>query len=532
MEQMVGQLVSFVLYFLLMLGVGFFFMWKDRKNTSEAGYFLGGRKMGPYVTALSAQASDMSGWLLMGLPGSVLAAGFGEIWIAIGLAIGTYLNWLLIAGRLRKFSQAAGDSITIPQYLNNRFKAKGKGLQVIAAVIFFVFFTLYVASGYIAGGELFSTVLGPILEPAGLNVPAFTMAIFGLILLAYTFMGGFSAVCWTDFFQALLMLAAVIFVPIFVTFSQGLDLSQAGAHLDSGTFLNFFPHDNAWDNIATVASGLAWGLGYCGMPHILVRFMSIKSSKLIKPSRRVATVWVVITLVMSVFIGVVGAAWTALIAALGGKTENVFIYMIQNTLPGFGGGLFGGLLLSAIMAAAMSTADSQLLVASSAFTSDIYKPIIRKKASEKETMWVGRIVVAIIAVLAYGIAMIPTNEGSFNIMDLVGYAWAGFGSAFGPVIVLSLFWKRFTYKGAIAGMIGGGVTVITWIVLHYPGIAVLNTGVYELIPGFIVGMAACIITTLLDKRHPEAEAMYDYAVKFDDEKAAETATPAEESVQA
>ena len=496
----VGMLMAILCYFALMLGIGVVFMVKGKKNESEAGYFLGGRKMGPYVTALSAQASDMSGWLLMGLPGSIMALGFGEVWIAIGLAIGTYLNWLIVAARLRKFSQAAGDSITIPQYLNNRFKAKGKVLQIVAAVIFCICFTVYVSSAYKAGAALFSTVLG-------LENEAVSMAIFGVILLAYTFMGGFSAVCWTDFFQALLMLVAVLFVPIFVMTSNGLDLSQAGAMVGVENYFNFLPSGKFdWASISTIISGLAWGLGYCGMPHILVRFMSIKSSKLIKPSRRVASVWVVITLAMAVFIGVVGAVFSPDLA----NTEHVFINMVKTTLPPF----VAGILLSAILAAAMSTADSQLLVASSAFTSDIYKPLIKKNASDKEILWVGRIVVAIIAVLAYVIAIIP---GLGGIMDLVSNAWAGFGAAFGPVIVLSLFWKRFTYKGAISGMIAGGLTVILWIATGLNGI----TGLYELFPGFIVGMAACIIATLLDSRHPEAEEMYEYAVNFNDEEVAE-----------
>ena len=493
----IGELLAFIFYFVLMLAIGVVFMLKDKKNESEAGYFLGGRQMGPYVTALSAQASDMSGWLLMGLPGSILAIGFGEVWIAIGLAIGTYLNWLLIAGRLRKFSQAAGNSITIPQYLNNRFKANGKTLQIISAVIFCICFTVYVASGYKAGAALFSSVLG-------IKSEALSMAIFGIIMLAYTFMGGFNAVCWTDFFQALLMLVAVIFVPIFVLVSK--DLNLASITTTAPNYFNLLPSGKFdWESISSILSGLAWGLGYCGMPHILVRFMSIKSSKLIKPSRRVASVWVFITLGMSVFIGVVGRVFMPELIA--GSSENVFINMVSKTLPGF----VSGICLSAILAAAMSTADSQLLVASSAFTCDIYKPIIKKNASDKEVMWVGKIVVAVIAVLAYAIAIIP---GTGSIMDLVGNAWAGFGAAFGPVIVLSLFWKKFTYKGAVSGMIAGGLTVILWIAFSVQGL----TGIYELFPGFIVGMVACILGSILDKKdNTEVEKFFEYAVKFDDE---------------
>ena len=494
----IGELIAFIVYFVAMLGIGFFFMFR-KKTESEEGYFLGNRKMGPFVTAMSAQASDMSGWLLMGLPGSVLALGFGEVWIAIGLALGTYFNWLFIAGRLRKFSQATGNAITIPQYLNNRFKSSGKTLQVVSATIFLICFTIYVASGFKAGGALFKTVLG-------INSDALAMGIFGIIMLAYTFMGGFNAVCWTDFFQALLMLGAIIFVPIFVCFS-GLEGSGPVNFLSiaeqTPNYFNLLPSGKLdWESISSILSGLAWGLGYMGMPHILVRFMSIKSSKMIKTSRRVATVWVVITLLMSVFIGVVGHfVLPSLIT--NGEEEMVFINMVRIIFPAFISGIF----LSAILAAAMSTADSQLLVASSAFTCDIYKPIIRKKASEKETLWMGRLVVVIIAVVAYVIAIIP---GSGSIMSLVDNAWAGFGAAFGPVIILSLYWKKFSYRGAVAGMIAGGLTVVLWIIFLSD-----LTGLYELFPGFIVGMLACIVGTKLDKKNnTPAEEMYEEALNF------------------
>lgn len=497
----IGELLAFILYFILMLGIGFFFMFKKKSDT-EAGYFLGDRKMGPFVTAMSAQASDMSGWLLMGLPGSILALGFGEVWIAVGLAIGTYLNWLLIAGRLRKFSQATGDAITIPQYLNNRFKASGKTLQVVSATIFLICFTIYVASGFKAGAALFSTVLG-------IESSALSMAIFGVIMLAYTFMGGFNAVCWTDFFQALLMLGAIIFVPVFICFhgidgSGTIDFSSITA--SNPNFFNLLPSGKLdWESISAILSGLAWGLGYMGMPHIIVRFMSIKSSKMIKTSRRVASVWVVITLLMAVFIAMVGKVVFPELAA-NNEQEMVFIKMVRIVFPAFISGIF----LSAILAAAMSTADSQLLVASSAFTCDIYKPIINKKATEKQTLWMGRLVVIIISVVAYVIAIIP---GSGNIMDLVDNAWAGFGAAFGPVIILSLYWKKFSYKGAIAGMIAGGLTVVLWIIfLSEP------TGLYELFPGFIVGMAACIIGTKLDKKdNSAAEKTFESAMNFVEE---------------
>ena len=497
---MIGEILAFILYFVLMLAIGVYFMVKS-KSESESGYFLGGRKMGPFVTAMSAQASDMSGWLLMGLPGSVLALGFGEVWIAIGLALGTYFNWLFVAGRLRKFSQAAGDSITIPQYLNNRFKSSSKVLQIVSAVIFLVCFTVYVASGFKAGAALFQSVLG-------IKSTAFAMGIFAIILLAYTFMGGFSAVCWTDFFQALLMLGAVVFVPVFVTISGingegAIDFSSITANAPN--YFNLLPSGKLdWESISSIISGLAWGLGYMGMPHILVRFMSIKSSSMIKTSRRVASAWVVITLAMSVFIAVVGrVVFPELVT--NGEEEMVFIKMVRIVFPAFISGIF----LSAILAAAMSTADSQLLVASSAFTCDIYKPIINKNATEKQTLWMGRLVVIIIAIVAFLIAVLP---GSGSIMSLVENAWAGFGAAFGPVIILSLYWKKFTYKGAVSGMIAGGLTVVLWIAfLSKP------TGLYELFPGFIVGMIACVVGSILDKKdNTLSEQVYEQAIKFEE----------------
>jgi len=485
-----GELIAFILYFVIVIGIGIYFFSKS-KSSGEADYFLGGRSMGPWVTGLSAQASDMSGWLLMGFPGSILAAGFGKIWIAIGLAIGSYLSWLLVAGRLRTFSAKFGDSITIPQYLNNRFKSKNKILQVICALVFFVCFTVYVASGFKAGATLFKNVLGIDTTVA--------MLIFGAIIIIYTFTGGFKAVCWTDFFQALLMLCALIIVPVVMLVKN--DVSVASVTADAPNYFNFLPSGRFdYSSIADILSGLVWGFGYFGMPHIIIRYMAIKDVKLIKSSRRVATTWVVITLAAAVIIGITGRLILPELVESG--SEEVFIRLVRMTFPSF----ISGILLSAILAAAMSTADSQLLVASSAFTSDIYKPLIRKNAGSKETLWVGRGVVAVIAVAAF---LIANNPNSGSIMNLVENAWAGFGAAFGPVIILSLFWKRFTYKGAIGGIIGGALTVLFWILfLSKP------TGIYELLPGFAVGMICSVVVTLLDKKPSEdVEALFDSAVE-------------------
>ncbi len=486
----VSELIAFVIYFLFVLGIGLYFFRKS--SSGDKGYFLGNRQMGPWVTALSAQASDMSGWLLMGLPGSILMFGLGKVWIAIGLAIGTYLNWVFTAGRLRKFTMVAGDSITIPQYLNNRFKASSKSLQVVCAAIFFICFTVYVASGFKAAGTLFSTIL-----PISMDI---ALMISAVVILAYTFMGGFAAVCWTDFFQGLMMLGAIIIAPIAaVTIMGGIKLDLSA----SPNYLNMLPTGKFdYESIATILSGLAWGLGYFGMPHILVRFMAIKNSTMIKKSRLIASVWVVIALIASVFVGIIGRGFLPQLAA--GASETVFIEMVRSIFPGF----IAGILLAAILAASMSTADSQLLVASSAFTSDIYKPLIRKKANDKEISWIARGTVIIISIIAY---LIAKNPNSGSIMDLVENAWAGFGAAFGPVIILSLYWKRFTYKGALTGIIAGAVTVFVWIMwLKTP------TGLYELLPGFIVGFIGCYVGSMLDSApSKEVDKIFSEAMRAD-----------------
>ncbi|MBQ7242211.1 MAG: sodium/proline symporter PutP, partial [Firmicutes bacterium] len=465
-----------------------YFYFKD-KSCNETDYFLGGRKMGPWVTALSAQASDMSGWLLMGFPGSILAFGFGKVWIGIGLAIGTYLNWRFTAERLRKFSKAAGDSITIPQYLSNRFAAKSPGLRIVCAIVFLVCFTIYVASGFKAGGTLFQEVLG-------IN-GNLAMVIFAVILILYTFTGGFKAVCWTDFFQALMMVVALILVPIVILGVRKVSLSEIT--LTAPNYFNLLPSGKAdWESASSIISGLAWGLGYFGMPHIIVRFMSIEKSSMIKKSRRIATVWVVISLAMAVLIAVCGrVVFPELIDA--GK-ETVFIKLVRDIFPTF----IAGILLSAILAAAMSTADSQLLVASSCITSDLYKPMAKSNVSDQKLLRLGRLIVIIIAIAAFIIARNPNSGG---IMDLVENAWAGFGAAFGPVIIFSLYWKKFTYKGAIAGIIAGGATVFIW-----RGFFAGPTGVYELFPGFIAGVLGCVIATKVGKPvSPEAEKIFETA---------------------
>lgn len=499
-----GQTIAFVLYFLVVLIIGIIFFLRS-KSGGEKEYFLGGRSMGPWVTAMSAQASDMSGWLLMGFPGSILAFGMGQVWIGIGLALGTILNWVLVARRLRLFSQAANDSITLPQYLTNRFASKSSLLKIVCAVIFLISFTVYVASAFNAGTKVFVAVL-----PALAGKESIAMIIFAVLILAYTFMGGYKAVCWTDFFQGLLMLIALLAVPIVMAFSGNFDSSYNEAFASGITKFTINPFAAPWHEIV---SGLAWGLGYFGMPHILVRFMAVKNSKMIKKSSTVGITWLILTLTAAIMIAFLGRTYLlkggmALAEKLlpEGHQANVFIEIVIDIFPGF----ISGLLLAAIVAAAMSTADSQLLVASSSFTSDIYKPIIRKnKSSDKETMWVGRVLVLVIAVIAFFIAhggLKDPNSWGGSIMSMVENAWGLFGASFGPVVILSLFWKRFNYAGAVAGIIGGAVTDILWLLLFTNTVmdpVVFDTQVYEIFPGFVMGAIVAVVVTLLTKAPSE-----------------------------
>ena len=470
-----------VLYFAAMLGIGVVLFFKSKSN-SDKDYFLGGKTMGPWVSAMSAQASDMSAWLLMGLPGSILAFGLGQAWIGIGLAIGTALNWILVARRLRRFSEASGDAITVPQYLSNRFATKSKGLQVTCAVVFLVCFTVYVASAFVAGTNVFTSLFDIDKRVA--------MLIFASILIVYTFLGGYKAVCWTDFFQGMLMLAAVLAVPIIIVITKDLDFALLESTVIANDGTKYAFTSSLFSAPPTeIASGLAWGLGYFGMPHILVRFIAIKKPSMVKKSAIVAIAWVVIALTAVIFIAVFGRVLIGDKLLADGKQSMVFVELSRQLFPA----AISGILLAAIIAASMSTADSQLLVASSSFTSDIYKPLIRKNASEKEVLWIGRGVVLVIAVVAYFIAS-SEGEGAQAIMNLVENAWAGFGSSFGSVIILSLFWRRFTYKGALAGVIAGALTDVLWLIfLSGP------TGIYEIIPGFAVSMLASVIVTLIDK---------------------------------
>ncbi len=487
-----AEVVIFIVYLLFMLGIGVFFFLRS-KDGSDKTYFLGGRKMGAWVSALSAGASDMSAWVLMGLPASIYALGVGQVWIAVGLAVGYTVSWLLQAPRLRRFSIVANDSITIPQYLTNRFLSSSKALQIICAVIFLVAYTVYAASSVKACGTLFNTVIG-INEKTAMYIAA-------AIIISYTFLGGFQAVCWTDFFQGMLMLGALLIAPIFASFMLKNNAASSVAEISSQTagYWNAF---NSWKDIV---SGFGWGLGYFGMPHIIIRFMSLESQKSLKKSAKIGITWTVLIVLFAAAVGIIGRIFLGYDAVIE-KDSLVFITMVRKIFPA----LISGVLLSAILAASMSTADSQLLAAASAFASDVYKPVIRKgKAKDKEMLWVGRIVVLAIAVLA---VVIASDPDSGSIMDLVSNAWGLFGAAFGPVIMLSLFWKRFTFSGAVAGIITGAAVDAVWLW------KLSSTGIYEIIPGFLLGTLAAVAVSMLSKApSKEVEKLFDDAVSYNEE---------------
>ena len=471
------ELMAMLLYFALVIGVGVYFFFKDRKQEGEKEYFLGGRNMGGWVAALSAGASDMSAWVLMGLPGSIYLYGVGKVWIAVGLLIGTVCAWLFVAPRLRRYSIRANDSITIPQFLTNRFLSKNRGLQIISALVFVVVYCVYSASSISACGTLFNTVIGMDKQTA--------MIIATAIILLYVFLGGFNAVCWTDFFQGLLMLGALMLAPIIALFAMNAaDFIAPAVNVTENYYSLLSGGSFDKQSLMDILSGLGWGLGYFGMPHILVRYISIKSEHEMRKSQIIGSSWTTLILIMSCVVGIVGRKF------LGDGLEDqslVFVTLVRKVFPAF----LAGILLSAILAAAMSTADSQLLASSSAFASDIYKPVMRKNASDHEMLWAGRIIVVVISVVAFFIANSPNCGG---IMALVECAWAGFGSAFGPVILLALYWRRLTYSGAVAGVTVGFVVDALWYAfLSTP------TGLYEIIPGFLCGLIAAVVVSLLSK---------------------------------
>ena len=489
-------LVAFVVYMGLMILIGAL----NSKNKNNEDYFLGGRGLGSWTAALSAQASDMSGWLLMGLPGAIYVAGTGEIWIAVGLLIGTVLNWFLVARRLRKYTIVANNSLTIPSFFENRFHDKKGVMKIVASVIIIVFFAVYTASAFASGAKLFANVFGTGAEDKTAYMVGLIVA--AVVILVYTLLGGFRAVCYTDFIQGMLMLVAILAIPIIAYASIGGDLTGALAAkgvADPAGYLNPMQNpDGSGMSAMSIISNLGWGLGYFGMPHIIIRFMAIKSDKEVKKSRVIAVAWVVLSLGAASLFGLIARGFLNEDLVASGKSEVVFIKAIQQIFADNPILIFiGGVFLCGILAAIMSTADSQLLVTASAVSEDMYKGVIRKKASEKSALNVGRIAVAVVAVIAFVIAIDPNS----SVMDLVSDAWAGFGAAFGPIILLSLFWKRFNLPGAVAGMATGFVTVILWDYIPFVNGATLYkvTGLYSLVLGFALALVVAIIVTLATK---------------------------------
>lgn len=494
----IAILIAFAAYLLFMVFIG---VWSMKKTTGADDYFLGGRGLSGPVAALSAQASDMSGWLLMGLPGSVYALGTGQAWIAVGLGLGTIINWLVIARPLRSYTIVANNSMTLPEFFGNRYHDDKKILLGISSAIIVIFFLVYTASALASGGKLFNTVFGIDYHVA--------LLIGAAVILVYTFMGGFLAVCTTDFIQGSMMLIALLVVPIiawgYVSGSFSDMLAQTG--VNSAHYLSLTYNGDHPITLVEILSNLAWGLGYCGMPHILVRFMAIKNEKELKKSSAIAIIWVVISLTLAVVIGLVGRAFLLpeILGETAGapSTESVFIEMIKKVfmdilpLP-----FVGGLFLCGILAAIMSTADSQLLVCSSSVSADIYKDIMNPDASDEKVLKIGRLVTIVVAVLAIFIAWNPDS----SIMALVSDAWAGLGSAFGPLVVMSLFWKRTNLQGAIAGLVSGAATVLIWDYLPIMGGQTIGvaTGLYSLLVGFIVSLVFIVVVSLVTKAPEQA----------------------------
>lgn len=468
--------ITFFLYLGLMLWIG---LWAYKKTNNLSDYILGGRTLGPWPSALSAGASDMSGWLLLGMPGYAYIAGWEASWLGLGLLLGTYLNWLIVAPRLRVYSQLAGDSLTLPQYFSNRFNDK-VAIRAISAFFILLFFLFYTSSGLVAGGKLFESVFG-------MNY-TLAVTIGTLAVVSYTFVGGFLAVSWTDLVQGLLMAAALILVPV-AAFMQLGDVPSAILAASNPELLDPFTKASGealgWISIVSL---LAWGLGYFGQPHILARFKAIRSKDDIKAARRIAVSWTLIGLVGAFFVGIAGIGYFETPLA---DSETVFIALVQALFHP----LVAGILLAAILAAIMSTADSQLLVSSAALTEDFYKSLFNKDASSESLVKISRMAVVVIALIAWLLALDPES----SVLGLVSYAWAGFGAAFGPAIILSLFWPRMNRQGCLAGIIVGGVTVVVWKQLS-GGIFDL----YEIVPGFILASISIIAVSLLTAE-PDAD---------------------------
>lgn len=508
-SEQIQILVSMVVYMLAVLLIGIFYAKRANKNSEE--YFLGGRSFGPWVTAMSAEASDMSGWLLMGLPGLAYWCGLADaMWTAIGLAIGTYLNWLIVSKRLRRYSIRANNAITLPEFFSNRFREKNKIVMSISAVFILVFFTVYAASCFVTCGKLFSSLFG---------LPYESMMILGAVfVIAYTLVGGFLAESASDFMQSIVMITALSVVVIIGTINAG----GIGGIIDNANnipgFFEFFGIANpgvneagtgvSWGeakpySILSILSMLAWGLGYFGMPQVLLRFMAIRKETELKTSRRIAMVWVVLSLAIAVFIGIMGRKIFPNEYLTNADAENIFIKLSTSFLPP----IIAGLVMAGILAATISSSDSYLLIAASSVSKNIFQGIFKKDATDKQVMWISRITLVLIAVVATLIAL----DKDSVIFKIVSFAWAGFGATFGPIMLFSLFWKRTTRAGAIAGMLGGAGMVFLWklVISQLGGVF----AIYELLPAFIFSTILIVVVSLLTKK-PSAEIEEDFeAVK-------------------
>ena len=465
--------VMFAIYLVGMLLIG----WMGYRATSNlSDYILGGRSLGSVVTALSAGASDMSGWLLMGLPGAVYLSGLSEAWIAIGLCIGAWLNWRFVAARLRVYTEKVGNALTLPDYFTNRFEDRSSLLRIVTAIVILVFFTIYCASGVVAGARLFESMFGMDYQTA--------LWVGAVATMAYVFIGGFLAVSWTDTIQAALMITALLMAPLMVIYADGgLSASVDVVETVRAGALDMFKGHGA----IAIISLLAWGLGYFGQPHILVRFMAAESVDTIPKARRIGMTWMILCLGGAVAVGFFGIAFFAqrpdLAAGVTANSETVFLEVSKLLFNPW----IAGVLLAAVLAAVMSTLSCQLLVCSSALTQDIYKTFLRKDASEKELVWFGRAMVFVVAVIAIIIAQDPNSK----VLGMVSYAWAGFGAAFGPIVLFSLLWPRMTRNGALAGMVVGAATVLIWKQYEW-------FKLYEIVPGFLLSSIAIVLVSLVD----------------------------------
>ncbi|WP_105566450.1 sodium/proline symporter PutP [Microbacterium halophytorum] len=475
-------IIALVVYFAGMIAIGVF---ATLRTKNHEDYMLGGRSLPPAVAALSAGASDMSGWLVMGLPGALYATGLIEAWLAIGLTIGAYLNWLFVAPRLRAYTEVSKNSITVPSFLENRTRDTSHVLRIVAGVVILVFFTLYVSSGMVAGGKFFESAFG------GDYIVG--MLLVGGVTLAYTLFGGFLGATYTDFVQGIMIFAALLIVPVLAIVSIG-DLSAVaqGIQTVAPENLNWFGSGLSGATIIAIVSSLAWGLGYFGQPHIIVRFMALRSAGDAKTARRIGMSWMILSLLGAVVTGLVGIAWFEINGIELPDAETVMLVLAQNLMHPF----VAGLVLAAVLAAIMSTISSQLIVSSSALVEDIARLVLKKTVSERALVWLGRAGVLVVAVIAILIAL----DSEASVLDLVGFAWAGFGAAFGPLILLSLFWRKLTNVGAIVGMIAGAATAWVWGQYLSGGIFDL----YEIIPGFLINLVLAYLVSRATYREGSA----------------------------